>query len=80
MSAPTLEEIEKLVEELDPADQVRLQRFLAQRMTKRNSLLAQQSIDPETAWQRFEEACDRLAATSVPGAPSLTEAVSQMRR
>ena len=34
----------------------------------------------QDAWRQYRSLGERLAATSVPGAPSVTEAVSQMRR
>jgi hypothetical protein len=82
MSSKTLSEIEASIAELGLADQVRLLQYLTPRIAgavlKPNE--ANRPLDADSAWQRLSDLGDRLAATSVPGAPSLTDAVSQQRR
>lgn len=83
MSDKTLREVEASVEQLELRDQVRLLEYLAPRIAR--AVLsgppgADVRADAHAAWQRLREMGERLAATSVPGAPSLTEAVSRMRR
>jgi len=38
------------------------------------------AVAADAAWRRYRSLGQRLAATSVSGAASITEAVSQMRR
>jgi hypothetical protein len=82
MKAKTLGEIEASIEQLDVSDQVRLLQFLAPKIA--NAILSPQPSaserDPSAAWLRYRALGDRLAATSIPGAASLTEEVSKMRR
>ena len=82
MSARTLGEIKASIEELDLPDQVRLLEYLTPKIA--SALLAsprgETQEDADAAWLRYRSLGQRLAATSVGGAPSLTDAVSQMRR
>lgn len=82
MSAKTLGEIQASIERLDLADQVRLLEYLTPKIA--SAVLAPSSgVDPrdrDAAWRRFRAVGERLAATSLPGAPSLTDSVSRMRR
>lgn len=82
MSARTLAQIQASVEQLDLADQVRLLEYLTPRIA--GAVLASwgagDAADAEAAWRHFRDVGRRLAATSVPGAATLTDAVSHMRR
>jgi hypothetical protein len=83
MSARTLGEIKASIEKLELADQVRLLEYLTPKIA--DAVLASQreeksAEDDRDAIQKYRSTGARLSATSVPGAPSLTEAVSQMRR
>jgi len=82
MSAKTLGEIEASIAELDLRDQVRLLQYLAPRIAGAvlSSRGAPSAEDAAEAWRRYREVGNDLAATSVVGAPSLTDAVSDMRR
>jgi hypothetical protein len=87
MSERILSEIEASITELDLADQVRLLQYLAPRIAGAVLKTQQESRrdiqagpSGEDPWRRFQALGNRLAATSVAGAPSLTDAVSQMRR
>ena len=82
MSTTRLGEIKASVEKLDLPDQVRLLEYLTPRIA--GAVLASapnaSAVDAEDAWRRYRSLGERLAATSIGGAPSVTEAVSQMRR
>jgi len=81
MSDRNLEAIQASIEQLGLEDRVRLLQFLAPKIADAISARPPvPSADAAQAWRHFNELGNRLAATSVPGAPSLTEAVSQMRR
>lgn len=83
MSARTLHEIEARIEELDLPDQVRLLQYLAPKIAQ--AVLAPAppaaaSPDAHDALNHFRAIGNRLKATSAPGVPSLTQAVSEQRR
>jgi len=82
MSARTLSEIKESVERLDLTDQVRLLEYLTPKIA--SAVLASprsaSQTDADSAWRQYRSLGQRLAATSVVGAASLTDAVSQMRR
>jgi hypothetical protein len=88
MSGKTLHEIEASIAQLDVRDQVRLLQYLAPRIA--NAVLdpapaaaSSSSAAPdstEDAIRRLRAAGERLAATSVPGAPSIIEALTSSRR
>jgi len=82
MSHRTLQEIELSIAQLDVRDQVRLLQYLTPRIADAVLLAAQASgkSDADEALPRFRAAGERLAATSVPGAASLTDALCQSRR
>ncbi len=82
MGAKTLHEIEASIEEMNLPDQVRLLQYLTPRIAGAvlRSEADSSASDVSEAWHRFRALGERLAATSVAGAPSLTDAVSQMRR
>jgi len=76
--------IEAEIAGLNLEDQVRLLQFLAPRIA--GAILPESSIStdlasaPADAWRSYRALGERLAATSVPGAASLTDAVSKQRR
>jgi hypothetical protein len=81
MSSTTLGEIKASIEKLDLGDQVRLLEYLTPRIA--SAVLASPGGtggDADAAWRRYRSLGERLAATSVSGAASLTNAVSDMRR
>jgi hypothetical protein len=82
MSGKTVGEIEQSIAELGLPDQVRLLQYLAPGIAGAVLNSAAVNLKPAAngALQQFRAAGERLAATSVPGAPSLTEAISQQRR
>jgi hypothetical protein len=83
MSERTLSEIEAGITELDLADQVRLLQYLAPRIAGAVLKSHRESgpgISANDAWHRLQSLGEKLAATSLAGAPSLTDAVSQLRR
>lgn len=82
MSVTTLNEIKESVEKLDLPDQVRLLEYLTPKIASAvlTSPRTTSQTEADSAWRRYRSLGERLAATSVRGAPSLTDTVSQMRR
>ena len=83
MSATTLREIEASINGHDLQDQVRLLEFLTPKIAGgvRSSASANaMPSDQGEALRRLHAGGERLKATSVDGAPSLVDAVSEMRR
>ncbi len=78
MHDKSLEDIETSIESLDLQDQVRLLEFLAQKIA--NAVLKPAAGDADQAWRLYRAVGERLAATSIAGSASLTDAVSQSRR
>jgi hypothetical protein len=79
--AVSLEQIEAMVDELAPTDQVRLLQYLVPRLA--DALLTRDASRDKTphvgdAWLEFRRVGDRLAA--MPIAESLTRAISDLRR
>jgi hypothetical protein len=83
MSAKTLAQIQASVEQLDLADKLRLLEYLTPRIAS-SAVLASRpdsdAVDADEAWRHFRAVGRRLTATSAPGAATLTDSVSQMRR
>jgi len=79
MSERTLSEIEASIAELDLSDQVRLLQYLTPRIAGA-VLKSQSSPQADDPWLELQAIGDKLARTSLPDAPSLTEVVSQSRR
>lgn len=79
MSAKTVSEIEASIAQLDLSDQLRVLQFLTPKIAGAvlNARPSPPAADP---WRQFQAVGAQLAATSLPGAASLTTAVSQMRR
>jgi hypothetical protein len=75
-----LQMIESLVDQLGVDDQVRLMQYLAPRIAGAIPQPSESALPAAEAWRRFREVGEKLAATSVTGADSLTQAVSEMRR
>lgn len=82
MSVTTLNEIKESVEKLDLPDQVRLLEYLTPKIASAvlTSARTTSQTEADSAWRRYRSVGERLAATSVHGAPSLADTVSQMRR
>ena len=82
MSVPSLQKIESSIARLDLSDQVRLLQYLAPKIA--DAVLSRAESDgvgnTEEAVGRYFALGDQLAATSVAGSPSLTDAISQRRR
>jgi hypothetical protein len=80
VSATKLYAAERLVDELDPADRVRLLQYLAPRIAE--AVLPPPSAPSGTAdesWERFWTVGAQIAALD-KGGKSMTEMVSEMRR
>jgi hypothetical protein len=90
MSRNALVEAERLVDELTPAEQVRLLEYLAPRIasavaapsmeTERRVEDAAQEGKRAEGWEEFFRAGDAIAAEDRPGLPTLTETLLSMRR
>jgi hypothetical protein len=82
MTNNTLDQAQRLVDQLTPLDQVRLLAYVANRVAQvfPTSSTAAGRSEPVDAWQRFFELGDELAATDIPECETLTESVLAMRR
>jgi hypothetical protein len=90
MAAATLDEVQRLVDQLSPIDQAHLLEYLAPRITSAMASAhpAETSADDTNArraadaqaWQRLLRIGDEIARTTPPGAESMTAAVTAMRR
>jgi hypothetical protein len=76
--AHTLEEVEAMIDALEPTDQVRLLQYLVPRLA--DAVLAGSSArtDADAAWREFRRVGERLAAAS--NGESITQSISDMRR
>jgi len=83
MADMTLEQAQKLVDELAPRDQARLLEYLTSRIAR--STAASRSGKPvgpadKDGWAEFFRIGDEIAAGDRPGTQTLTGAVITMRR
>jgi len=84
MAESTLEQVQRLVDQLSPHDQARLLAYLALRIahvvtsTPPTASVTAQGT-PE-AWEEFFRLGDALAASDTPASETLTAAVLAMRR
>jgi hypothetical protein len=83
MAENTLNQVQRLVEQLSPHDQVRLLASLALRMAHLlTSVPHPASVTPQgaaEAWEAFFSIGDALAASDTPASETLTAAVLAMR-
>ena len=83
MAENTLNQVQRLVEQLSPREQAHLLAFLALRMAQVVTATAPPvSHPPEAAeaWEEFFRLGDALAASDTPASETLTAAVLAMRR
>jgi hypothetical protein len=82
MTDNTLDQAQRLVDQLTPVDQVRLLAYVASRVAQMfpTSSTAAGRPEPVDAWERFFELGEELAATDTPEYETLTESVLAMRR
>ena len=84
MAESTLDQVQRLVEQLSPHEQAHLLAFLALRMaqvvTATSPPASITSPEPAEAWEEFFRLGDTLAASDAPAAETLTAAVLAMRR
>ena len=84
MAESTLNQVQRLVEQLSPHEQAHLLAFLALRLGQVVTAAAPPVSPtlPETAaaWEEFFRLGDALAASDTPEADTLTAAVLAMRR
>ena len=82
MTDNTLDQVQRLVDQLTPADQVRLLAYVASRVAQvfPHSSTTVDGPEPGDAWERFFELGEELAATDTPECDTLTAAVLAMRR
>lgn len=78
----SLNEVERLVDQLSPQEQARLLGFLAQRVAKAVEHAVQREVSPagDEAWAEFFRVGDALAASDKPELETLTSAVAALRR
>lgn len=82
MPDSTLDQAQRLVDQLSPTDQVRLLAYLASRLAQviPAPSLAPSSPEAATAWEAFFQLGEELAATDTSECETLTTAVLAMRR
>jgi len=84
MAENTLDQVQRLVEQLSPHDQARLLASLALRMAHvMTSIPPPTSVTPPEsaeAWEEFFRPGDALTASDTPASETLTAAVLAMRR
>jgi hypothetical protein len=82
MTDKTLDQAQRLVDQLTPVEQVRLLAYVASRVAQVFPPSSTPANRPEAvdAWERFFEVGDELAATDTPECGTLTAAVLAMRR
>ena len=81
MSQDTLAEVERLVDELTPAEQLRLLEYLAPRIGRAvASPGAAEEAGRAGGWKEFFRIGDAIAAEDRPELPTLTETLLSMRR
>jgi uncharacterized membrane protein len=84
MAESTLNQVQRLVEQLSPHEQAHLLAFLALRMAQVVTVTSPPasiaSPDPAEAWKEFFRLGDALAASDTPASETLTAAVLAMRR
>ncbi len=84
MAESTLQQIQRLVEQLSPCEQAQVLASLALRMAQRVASTSSPAsvTPPETAeaWEELFLLGDALAASDTPAADTLTAAVLAMRR
>ena len=84
MAHSTLDQAQRLVDQLTPHEQVRLLAYLTSRLAQvvatlqpPTSVASSEAADP---WETFFQLGDALAATDTPEVGTLTAAVLAMRR
>jgi hypothetical protein len=80
MPTATLADVQRLVDELTPLDQVRLLEHVLARIAAVVAAAPSTQRAGTAAWDRFFQIGDALAATGSTEAESLTAAVLTMRR
>jgi hypothetical protein len=82
MTESTLDQAQRLVDQLTPRDQVRLLAYLASRLAQVVPTQSPATSPPATAdaWETFFQLGEELAATDTPECETLTAAVLAMRR
>jgi len=84
MAESTLNQIQRLVEQLSPHEQAQLLASLALRMaqavTAASHPASSTSPEPREAWKEFFRLGEALAATDTPTAETLTASILEMRR
>jgi hypothetical protein len=82
MLESTLNQAQRLVDQLTPSEQVRLLTYLASRLAQvvPTQLPAPSAPKAATAWETFFQLGEELAATDTPEYETLTTAVLAMRR
>jgi hypothetical protein len=84
MAESTLDQVQRLVEQLSPHEQAHLLAFLALRIARvviaTSHPASATPLETAAAWEEFFRLGDALAASDTPAAETLTAAVLAMRR
>jgi hypothetical protein len=84
MAESTLDQVQRLVEQLSPHEQAHLLAFLALRMaqvvTAASPTASPTPLETAEAWEEFFRLGDALVASDTPASETLTAAVLAMRR
>ena len=82
MTDNPLDQVQRLVDQLTPVDQVRLLAYVASRVARvfPTSSTVADTPEPVDAWEKFFGLGEELAATDTPECDTLTAAVLAMRR
>ena len=84
MAESTLDQVQRLVEQLSPHEQAHLLASLALRMvqvvTSTSPHASVTSLETAAAWEEFFRLGDALATSDTPASETLTAAVLAMRR
>jgi hypothetical protein len=82
MGKTTLDQVQRLVDDLTPLDQVRLLAYLTPRIAQTVAAMypSTSTLDQATAWGEFFRIGDALTTGDKPEAETLTSAVVTMRR
>lgn len=88
MPTVTLDQVQHLIDQLSPLEQVRLLEYLTPRIVKAGPegaptaqpVTQDNAVTLTEAWQAFFRIGDALAATDRPELPTLTQTVQTMRR
>ena len=84
MSTPTMSQIEQLIDQLSPLEQVRLLEYLTLRIRSAVASLQPSPVVPEDSlsdeWETFFRIGEKIARLPAYGEETMTQSVTTMRR